>query len=428
MKLGSRDPMDHLFRRESGRMIAALTRVFGVHNLALAEDVVQDALCRALEVWKIRGMPDNPSAWLMTTAKNQAIDVLRRERRARTFAPELGRLLESEWTFTPTVEEAFGPHAIQDDELRMMFSCVNPRLAEEAQVGLILHILCGFSVSEIANAFLSSEAAIEKRITRAKKVLSGSRKLFELSGSADFQARLAAVQRALYLLFNEGYHGSCAEKLVRVELCREAMRLAQLLSNHSLASTPSTRALLALMCLHAARLPSRVDESGALSLLADQDRSQWDTDLIAQGHGFLALSATGNELSEYHVEAAIAWCHATAPSAEATDWAQIVSLYGTLMAIRPSPVIALNRAIAIAQHEGPERGLAALRAIPGRERLDSYPFYTLALAEFELKCGRHSVAREHFKDALPLARNPTEHKFIEQRISTCTTTLDANDS
>src|SRR5689334_22927180 len=251
------DTIEHLFRRESGRMIAALTRVFGVHNLALAEDVVQDALCRALEVWKLRGMPDNPAAWLMKTAKNQAIDILRRERRIREFAPELERLLESEWTFMPTVEEAFGPHSIRDDELRMMFSCVNPRLTEQAQVALILHILCGFSVNEIANAFLSGEAAIEKRIARAKKVLSGSKRLFELSGSADFQGRLSAVQRALYLLFNEGYHGSCAEQVIRVELCREAMRLAALLSEHPLAGTPGTQALLALMCLHAARLPTR---------------------------------------------------------------------------------------------------------------------------------------------------------------------------
>src|ERR1700741_1519018 len=370
-----RDPLDHLFRRESGRMISALTRVFGVHNLALSEDVVQDSLCRALEVWKLRGMPENPSAWLMTTAKNRAIDVLRRERRARAFAPELERLLESEWTFTPTIEEAFESHAIRDDELRMMFSCVNPRLAEESQVALILHMLCGFSVSEIANAFLSSAAAIEKRITRGKKLLSGSKRLFELSASEDFQARLSAIQRALYLLFNEGYHGSCTEKVVRVELCREAMRLAALLSDHPLAAVPSTRALLALMCLHDARLCIRVAESGSLSLLTAQDRSQWDPELIAQGQKLLEQSATGEELSEYHVEAAIAWCHATAPSARDTDWGQIVSLYDTLLAIRPSPVIALNRAIAIAQYQGPEGGLAALRAIPDRERLGAYPFY-----------------------------------------------------
>src|SRR5215469_15197299 len=403
-----RDSLDHLFRRESGRMIASLTRVFGVHNLALAEDVVQDALCRALEVWKLRGMPENPSAWLMTTAKNRAVDVLRRERRARAFAPELERLLESEWTFTPTIEEALGPHAIRDDELRMMFSCVNPGLAEESQVALILQILCGFSVNEIANAFLSSAAAIEKRITRGKKLVSGSKRLFELSDSEDFQARLSAIQRALYLLFNEGYHGSCTEKVIRVELCREAMRLAALLSDHPLAAVPSTRALLALMCLHAARLPTRVDESGSLSLLTDQDRSQWDLELIAQGQKLLEESATGEELSEYHVEAAIAWCHATAPSARDTDWGRIVSLYDTLMALRPSPVIALNRAIAIAQQQGPEQGLAALRAIPDRERLGSYPFYPIALGEFELQCGRYAAAREHFIVALPLARNLAE--------------------
>lgn len=415
-----RDPVDHLFRRESGRLVAALVRVFGVHNLALAEDVVQDALCRALEVWKLRGMPENPSAWLMTTAKNQAVDVLRRERTARTFAPELSWLLESEWTFAPAIEQAFGPHAIQDDELRMMFSCVNPRLTEEAQVALILHVLCGFSVSEIANAFLSRDAAIEKRITRAKKVLSTSKKLFELSGTQDFCTRLSAVHRALYLLFNEGYHGSSTQTVVRVELCREAVRLATLLKDHPLASTPSTHALLALMCLHGARLPSRVDETGSLSLLPDQDRNQWDSELIAEGQRLLELSATGDELSEYHVEAAIAWCHATAPSARDTNWAQIVFLYDRLMSIRPSPVIALNRAIAIAQHQGPEQGLAAIRAIAGVERLKSYPFYPIAIGEFEFQCGRHAAAREQFAAALTLARNPIEQRFIEQRISACT--------
>ncbi len=400
-------------------MIAALTRVFGVHNLALAEDVVQDALCRALEIWKLRGMPENPSAWLMTAAKNRAVDVLRRERRARAFAPELERLLESEWTFTPTIDEAFGPHAIQDDELRMMFSCVNPRLSEQSQVALILHILCGFGVNEIANAFLSGTAAIEKRIARGKKVLSSSTRLFDLCGGEGFQARLVAVQRALYLLFNEGYHGSCTETVIRVELCREAMRLGALLSDHALAAIPSTRALLALMCLHAARLPARLDESGSLNLLTEQDRSQWDAELIARGQKLLELSATGERLSEYHVEAAIAWCHATAPRARDTNWGQIVSLYDTLMVIRPSPVIALNRAIAVAQHEGPQAGLAALHAIPDRKRLDTYPFYPIALGEFELQCGHRAAAREHFAAALPLARNPVEQRFIEQRIAAC---------
>src|SRR6202030_773377 len=192
------EPSDHLFRREAGRMVAALTRLFGVHNFALAEDVVQDAFCRALEVWKFRGVPDNPSAWLMATAKNRALDVLRRERTARTFAPELGRLLDSEWTLAPMVEELFTTSAIKDDLLRMMFSCCNPRLPEEAQVALILNILCGFSVSEVAGAFVSTHAAIEKRIIRAKKLLAASKKLFDVASAAEFSARLPSVHRALY--------------------------------------------------------------------------------------------------------------------------------------------------------------------------------------------------------------------------------------
>src|ERR1700676_1456530 len=226
------EQQEHLFRREAGRLVATLTRIFGVHNLALAEDVVQDAFCRALEVWKFRGVPENPSAWLMAVAKNRALDVLRRERSARTFAPELGRLLESEWTLAPVVEEMFRANAIKDDQLRMMFSCCHPRLPEEAQVALVLHILCGFSVSEIASAFVSSHAAIEKRIMRAKKVLASSKKLFDVTSAAEFSARLPAVHRALYLLFNEGYHGASPETVVRSELCREAMRLTAILLDH----------------------------------------------------------------------------------------------------------------------------------------------------------------------------------------------------
>jgi RNA polymerase sigma-70 factor (ECF subfamily) len=412
------EPSDHLFRREAGRLVAVLTRLFGVHNLALAEDVVQDAFCRALEVWKFRGVPENPTAWLMATAKHRALDVLRRERTARTFAPELGRLLESEWTLAPVVAESFGTHAMQDAQLRMMFSCCHPRLHEAAQVALVLHILCGFSVSEIASAFVSTHAAIEKRITRAKKVLAGSKRLFDVTDD-DFSARLAAVHRALYLLFNEGYHGASAESAVRRELCHEAMRLAALLLEHPLASTPATYALAALMCLHAARLPARVDASGNLLALFDQDRSQWDQELVVEGHKLLALSATGPEMTAYHVEAAIAAVHAGAHRAADTDWATIVALYDTLMTIRPSPVVALNRAIAVAQHEGPERGLAEIQAIADRDRLATYPFYAAALGELELRRGRHKTAREHFRAALALARNPMERRFLEQRVRAC---------
>src|SRR5579872_6302956 len=267
---------DHLFRREAGRMTAALARIFGVHNLGLAEDVVQEAFCRAAEIWKFRGVPDNPSAWLMATAKNCALDALRRQRTARTYAPELGRYLESEWTRAAIIEEQFGANAIKDDLLRMMFSCCQPRLSEEAQIALILRILCGFSVGEIAGAFVSSQAAIEKRITRAKKVLAESQKLFDVAVAAEFSARLPAVQRALYLLFNEGYHGACSETAMRAELCREAIRLTREVLAHRQGAVPTSYALAALMCLNAARMHTRKDGAGNLLPLSDQDRSQWD--------------------------------------------------------------------------------------------------------------------------------------------------------
>jgi RNA polymerase sigma factor (sigma-70 family) len=409
---------EHLFRRESGRMVAALTRIFGVHNLALAEDVVQDAFCRALEVWKVRGMPENPSAWLMATAKNRALDVVRRERTARTFAPEMGRLLETEWTITPLVDEAFAAHAIHAEQLRMMFSCCDPRLSEDAQVALILNILCGFGAQEIASAFLSGRAAIEKRISRGKRVLASSRRLFDLA-DVEFASRLSAVRRALYLLFNEGYHGASGEAAVRAELCGEAMRLTALLREYPAAATPATDALAALMCLHAARLPGRLDAAGDLSSLVHQDRARWDTGLLAEGLALLERSAAGPELTAYHIEAAIAAAHASARSVEETDWPSIVALYDRLTDVAPSPVVALNRAIAIAERDGAERGLEELHAIAGRARLSSYPFYPAAVGELELRRGNREGAREQFQAAVGLARNATERRFLEKRLRCC---------
>jgi RNA polymerase sigma factor (sigma-70 family) len=416
--LKSRELDDHLFRRESARMIAALTRVFGVHNLALAEDVVQDAVCRALEVWKVRGVPDNPAAWLMSTAKNRAIDILRRERTARTFAPELGRLLETEWTLAPLIDEAFSPTTIRDEQLRMMFSCCHPRLPEAAQLALILNILCGFGSHEIGSALLTGQAAIEKRISRGKKTLANAKTLFDLN-DAEFDARLSTVRRALYLLFSEGYHGASAESPVRAELCSEALRLTMLLREHSPAATPSTNALAALMCLHAARLPARVDSAGDLSAFVDQDRSLWDLKLVAEGLLLLERSAAGAELSEYHIEAAIAAVHASALSIEQTDWSAIVSLYDRLMIVAPSPVIELNRAIAIGQLEGAARGIEELQAIRDVERFANYPFYPAALGEFELRRGHLDAALKHFRAALELARSDSERRFLLKRIQRC---------
>ena len=407
---------DHLFRRESGRLVAALTRIFGVHNLALAEDVVQDAFCRALEVWKVRGIPENPSAWLMATAKNRALDVVRGNRTARTFAPELGRMLESEWTLAPLVDEAFAPHTIRDEQLRMMFSCCHPKLAEEVQLALILNILCGFGADEIAGAFLTGHAAIEKRITRGKKVLASRKTLFDL-GDTEFAARLSTVRRALYLLFNEGYHGACTESAVRGDLCEEAMRLTALLAEHAAAATPTTYALAALMYLHAARLPARVDSAGDLNALADQDRSRWDRRLVAEGLALFERGAAGDELTAYHVESAIAAVHAGAESFAATDWTSIVALYDRLMNIAPSPVVALNRAIAVGERDGPEQGLVALADMADKDRLAHYPFLAAAEGELELRRGRRETARAHFERALLLARNGEERRFLEKRLA-----------
>ena len=396
-------------------MVSALTRIFGVHNLALAEDVVQEAFMRALETWKLRGVPDNPAAWLVQTAKNRAIDLVRRERTARTFAPALGRWLDTEWTLAPVIDEAFAPHAIRDEQLRMMFSCCEPRLAEEVQVALVLNILCGFGAPEIAAAFLTGRAAIEKRISRGKKQLAASTTLFDLA-DAEFAARLSTVHRVLYLLFNEGYHGASAS---RVELCDEAIRLVELLREHPPSATATTHALASLMYLHAARLPARVDDTGELRALVDQDRSRWDSRLAAAGLALLEASAIGTEISAYHVEAAIAAVHAGATSIADTDWAQIVMLYDRLLAIAPSPVVELNRAIAVGQARGPEAGLDALHAIADRDRLASYPFYPAAIAELELQLGHREAARAQFQAAIAVARNHAERHFLVARVRAC---------
>jgi RNA polymerase sigma factor (sigma-70 family) len=413
------EPEEAFFRRESGRLVSALTRIFGVHNVALAEDVTQDALCRALAAWQFSGVPDNASAWLMTVAKHRALDILRGDKNARRFAPDLGFLLDSEWTLAPTVEDLFEPRAVTDGELRMMFSCCTPRLPEEAQVALVLHILCGFSVAEVAGALLSSDVATEKRITRAKKALAASGRLFDLHDDAELALRLPAVQRALYLLFNEGFHGASTESSVRVTLCREALHLCRMLLEHPPCAIPSTRALLALMCLHVARMPARLDTAGDLVPLRDQDRGLWDGALIAEGVAFLDAGSTGDALSEYHVEAAIAAVHASARSAAETPWREVVGLYDVLMQLRPSPVVALSRAVAIGERDGAEAGLVAVRAIEDDGKLERAPYFAAAMGDLELRAGRLEEARGHLKVALERARSPMERRFFETRLRAC---------
>lgn len=407
-----------LFRRESGRMTAALVRLFGPHNLPLAEDVVHDALCRALEVWKFNGVPENPGAWLMAAAKNRAIDVLRRERSQRSKQGDLEYAIASEAALRPAVDDAFAAEALRDDQLRMMFACCHARLAEEVQVALVLNLLCGFGVGEIAAAFLVSEAAMEKRLQRGKQVLGESRGLPEVT-PARVAENLPTVHGALYLLFNEGYHGNQPVETVRVELCAEAIRLGALLAESPLIATPATHALLALMCLVAARLPGRLDAAGDLVPLRDQDRGTWDAALLRLGTAELNASATGEEISPFHLEAAIAYEHTVAPSHAATRWDRIVGLYDALQAMRPSPVVALSRAIAVGELEGPERALEELARIEGRARLERSPFYAAAVGEEQLRAGRLADARTSLQAALALARSPAERRHLERRLARC---------
>jgi predicted RNA polymerase sigma factor len=372
-------------------------------------------------VWRLRGVPENPSAWLMKAAKNRAVDLLRRERRMQQLLPELGNVLQSEWTLVPTINGAFALETIEDDLLRMMFSCCSPKLPEATQLALTLNVVCGFSAGEVASALLCRRPAIEKRIARGKRELAASKHLFDLA-DAEFSNRLANVQRAIYLLFNEGYHGS-AQAAVRVELCREAMRLGSLLLDIELVATPASHALYALMLLHAARLPARLDGAGNLVPLADQDRSRWDDRFIERGLAQLELAAHGGDVSAYHLEAAIAAAHCTARSVEATDWTQVVWLYDQLVRLVPSPVVALNRAIAVAYRDGPQRGVAEMSAIRDRDRLAAYPFYEAAIGELELRAGNRSRARSHFEAALALARNPTERRHFQARADASTEPL-----
>ncbi len=403
-------------------MVSYLTRILGLGHLDLAEDVVQDTLCRALETWPVQGLPGNPSAWLMRVARNRAIDLLRRDDQFRYFVPELVHLLKLKedppGTMTAFESQIAFENEIKDAQLRMMFSCCHAELSTEAQVTLILKTLCGFSVSEIAHALLASEDSIEKRLGRARKLFRLSETFTEFDAS-DIAERLEAVYQAIYLLFNEGYHSSGSERTVREDLCFEAIRLALLLSDHPQGQKPKIHALLALLCFHAARLPGRMDDDGGLIQLEMQDRSKWDRDLMGRGFHFLEKSSMGNELSEYHLEAGIAALHCAAPTYEKTEWPKIVELYDALCRLKPSPIVALNRAIALGKSLGPEEGLAELRKIPDARKLKDYPFYPAAQGEFHLLAGRPAEAAKHFEEAMKLARNGSETNFFERKVKAC---------
>ena len=405
-------------------MAAAVARLVGVGNLDLVDDVVQDSLVQAMEVWKFGRLPDNPAAWLMRAARNRAIDVIRRQRTVRRFAPEVADQLSTEWALHSTVDSAFLESEIPDSELRLMFALCDGRLPAQAQVMVILKYLCGFGVPELSQAFLTGEAAVEKRLARARTTLAeaqpdGEERLASVTEPARLQARLPAVAQALYLMFSEGYHGSHPDAVVREELCAEALRLARLLANHPVTGTPAIFALLALMCFLAARLNGRRDDSGALLPLDEQDRSRWDPALLAGAWESLGRSAAGDQLTEFHLQAAIAAKHAAAPDLTATDWPGIVVLYDQLFHQRPSPVVALNRAVAVGWAQGPDAGLAAVDAIAEAARLEDYLFLSATRADLLRRAGRPAEAIPHYQRARELARSEPERRFFDCRLREC---------
>ena len=409
--------VEHLFRHEWGKMVAILTRIFGVENLTLAEDVVQEALSRALQTWPFYGVPENPAAWIMRASRNLALDVVRRQKVFREKEAEIVHLMDRPQSSPDAA--IFSDQEIADDRLRMMFVCCHPVVPAEAQIALALKTLCGFSISEISRAFLTTDAAIAKRLTRAKQQIRDAGVAFEIPAGEELSRRLDVVLHSLYLLFNEGYKASSGEKLVREEICEEAIRLTSLLADHAAGNLPRTHALLALMLLNSGRIPSRVDVDGNLLRLQDQDRNLWDRAMIARGMLHLAQSAEGNEISEYHVQAGIAACHCEAPNYESTNWPCILSLYDQLMKFDSSPVVALNRAVAVANVHGPKAGLEAVAAIENRDKLESYYLLYAVLGEFESQMNDPLAAAGYFRKSLKLVEMKSEQAFLTKRLEAC---------
>lgn len=405
--------VENLFRRESGRLTASLTRFFGSKHLELAEDVVQDTLLKAMHEWPFKGIPDDPVAWLHRVARNGAIDKLRRDARGVELLKENSPLLRSEWSLAATVSEELSEGAIQDDQLRMFFACCHPQLPSEQQVALVLKTLCGFSVAEIARAFVTNEETINKRLYRAREAFRASGRL-EIPAAEALNARMEPVLSSIYLLFNEGYSSTSHEDLIREDLIEEALRLCDLLTQNSATDRPEVRALLALMLYHASRSEARADANGNIVLLALQDRTKWDHSLIGLANRHLDVATNDGSFSSYHLEAAIAGVHANAVTFAATNWSAIVALYDQLLLLKPTDIVRLNRAIAIGRQHGPEAGLKELQCIAGLE--DNY-LYQTAVGDMQFALGAMEGAKGTYRAALALVASPTERKLIEGKLA-----------
>lgn len=417
--------VEHLSRHEYARLVARLAREFGFHRTEAAEDAAQEALLSALRAWPKAGPPEQPAAWLYRVAKNKLLDDLRRREQRNTSIDDDSAGSALAETLADPAPATNGPdvvhfeHEIADDELRMLFVCADESIPQDSQIVLALKVLCGFSTREIALRLLTSEDNVHKRLARARERLRQAGPVLDTPPLASLQARRASVLRIVYLLFNEGYSSTQAEQLIRHELCEEAIRLGHLLAEHRDCACAEADALLALMYLHAARLDARVDGHGGLLLLEEQDRSKWSPALIRYGLEWLRRSSRGDRYSRYHAEAAVAVEHCLAPSFEQTDWPAIVAAYETLERFEPSPLHAMNRAIALAQWRGPHAGLAVLRAIKPPAWLAGYYLWDATLGELERRAGQLESARAHLARALDAAPHPAERDLIRRRLAAC---------
>lgn len=388
--------VEHFSRNESGKMVAVLTKIFGTANMDLAEDVVQDALLEAIGQWQIKGIPDNPSAWLFRVAKNKALNIVNREKYKRQYSAEAGHLLQSAWTAEPALDYLFSSTQIQDDQLRMIFTCCHPAITTDSQISLALKTICGLSIPEIARAFLTSEDNISKRLVRARQKIREQKIPFEVPQGHELEKRLQTVLDTIYLLFNEGYSASSGKDLIRYTLCQEAIRLTEVISTHPLiADKANVFALQALMQLNASRFKARQDAEGNIFTLEEQNRSLWDFELMEKGFVSLHKSTTSDQITVFHILAAISAYHCTAPDYQSTDWNSILSLYDKLMLLDPSPVVQLNRAIALSKAVGLKEAVSELKKMDDSPLLTSYHLYYSTLASLQIESGQ-------FEDALPV--------------------------
>jgi RNA polymerase sigma factor (sigma-70 family) len=408
--------VEHFFRREAGRLVAVLTRFFGWRNFDLVEEMVQATLLEALQSWRARGIPNNPSAWIHRVAKNKVLDSLRRT--------EITRRATRDWiALRPThddgIDELFLDTAIEDSQLRMIFACCHPMLARENQLALTLKTLCGFGTSEIARALLINEETVKKRLQRATKDLIDHHICLDPPDAAQLIERLDAVHQILYLIFNEGHSSSRGESAIRTDLCEDAAYLCHLLCMHPHCSTPTTRALMALMLFHAARLESRLDHEGSILLMEDQVRTRWDERLIERAKHFLDQSAEGTTVSIFHLEAGIALYHCSATSYTETDWPAILRLYDAMLTIHRSPVYLLNRAIVVAEIAGPRAGIKALEEMTENTSLRHYHLFDATLGELYRRAGDLDQARQYLEAARQKTRSPHDRAIIDRRLSKC---------